>query len=177
MYLHPYYYIEFTWHFGRLVLKKVPWDLMAQPLVKMLEVIKSEKRLCCFKIIPKKNINLFTSWSHFSTSPLAFAGIILITSSTFSFSADSMCVISFLGLNVSFAIPSKHFFRCGWTLSGSFVSERISMSSSLDRKKNLTGFYREQENKRKEQFEWHLNKCIFNKHAQLKKMDCLPWKE
>ncbi len=32
-------------------------------------------------------------------------------------------------------MPSKHFCRCGCTLDGSFVSDRISSISSFDRKK------------------------------------------
>ena len=34
-------------------------------------------------------------------------------------------------------MPSKHFFTCGWTRIGSLVSDKISNSSSLERKKNL----------------------------------------
>ena len=34
-------------------------------------------------------------------------------------------------------MPSKHFFKWGCTRSGSFVSERISSISSLDKKKKL----------------------------------------
>lgn len=45
--------------------------------------------------------------------------------------------ISRLSVNSSLAIPSKHFFKCGCTRSGSFVSDKISRSSSFDRKKNL----------------------------------------
>lgn len=32
------------------------------------------------------------------------------------------------------SIPSKHFFRCGWTLCTSFDSESMESSSSLDKK-------------------------------------------
>lgn len=56
---------------------------------------------------------------------------------TVSFSELTMPVISRLSVNSSLAIPSKHFFKCGCTRSGSFVSDKISRSSSFDRKKNL----------------------------------------
>ena len=46
-----------------------------------------------------------------------------------------ICVISRSSVNVSLAIPSKHFFKCGCTLVGSLVSESISSISSLERKK------------------------------------------
>ena len=50
-------------------------------------------------------------------------------------------MISCCSLNSRREIPSKHFFRCGCTRSGSFVSDKISSSSSLDRKKNLEQFF------------------------------------
>ena len=56
---------------------------------------------------------------------------------TFSFSELYMARISSLPSNSRLAIPSKHFLRWGVTLVGSFVSERISSISSLDKKKNL----------------------------------------
>ena len=82
-------------------------------------------------------IVICTSNSHFSTIPFASAGRILLEKGTVSFSELTMPIISISSVNLSLAIPSKHFFRCGCTRSGSFVSERISSSSSLDRKKNL----------------------------------------
>lgn len=48
-----------------------------------------------------------------------------------------MPTISRLSINSSLAIPSKHFFKCGCTRRGSLVSDKISSSSSFDRKKNL----------------------------------------
>lgn len=48
-----------------------------------------------------------------------------------------MPTISKLSVNSSLAIPSKHFFKCGCTRRGSLVSDKISSSSSFDRKKNL----------------------------------------
>jgi hypothetical protein len=54
-----------------------------------------------------------------------------------SFSELIMPTISRLSVNSSLAIPSKHFFKCGCTRRGSFVSDNISSSSSFDRKKNL----------------------------------------
>lgn len=48
-----------------------------------------------------------------------------------------MPTISRLSVNSSLAIPSKHFFKWGCTRRGSFVSDKISSSSSFDRKKNL----------------------------------------
>lgn len=56
---------------------------------------------------------------------------------TVSFSELIMPTISKSSVNSSLAMPSKHFFRCGCTRSGSLVSDRISSSSSFDRKKNL----------------------------------------
>lgn len=60
---------------------------------------------------------------------------------TTSFSELIMPMISRSSVNSSLAIPSKHFFKCGCTRSGSFVSDSISSSSSLDRKKNLPEKY------------------------------------
>ena len=81
---------------------------------------------------------LSPTWaSHLSTKPRASAGVIFLENSTTSCSADSMAVITVSPLKESWDMPSKHFLRCGCTLSGSFVSERISRSSSLERKKNL----------------------------------------
>lgn len=70
---------------------------------------------------PKYKLKIFTSWSHSSTSPLALAGIIRITSFTFSFSADSMWVIPCSWLKVSWADPSERGLRCGGAPSASFV--------------------------------------------------------
>jgi len=67
----------------------------------------------------------------------ALAVLSLMENGTRSFSDDIIPMMSFSAVKSSFAMPSKHFFRCGWTRSGSFVSDRISSSSSLDRKKNL----------------------------------------
>lgn len=50
---------------------------------------------------------------------------------------DWLAWISRFGRKSSLEMPSKHFFRCGCTSSGSLVSDRISSISSLDRKKNL----------------------------------------
>ena len=60
-----------------------------------------------------------------------------LVNGTISFSADSMAVITFSSVKVSWEMPSKHFFKWGCTRNGSLVSERISNNSSLDRKKNL----------------------------------------
>ena len=78
-----------------------------------------------------------TCSSHFSTRPFASAGTILWTKRTCSFSADSMPRMTVSELKVNWAMPSKHFLRCGWTRRGSFVSDRISSNSSFERKKNL----------------------------------------
>ena len=56
---------------------------------------------------------------------------------TTSFSLLIMLTTSCFSVNSSFAMPSKHFLRWGCTRVGSLVSDRISNSSSLDRKKNL----------------------------------------
>lgn len=70
-------------------------------------------------------------------------GLILPLNGTISRSALIIPIISSSSVNSSWWIPSKHFFRCGCTRSGSFVSERISNSSSFDKKKNLKTFSRE----------------------------------
>lgn len=90
-----------------------------------------------FKHNRRRGDHLPTCSSHRSTRPFASAGMILRGKSTFSFSADSMATMTFSKLKVSWAIPSKHFLRWGWTRRGSLVSDKISRSSSLDRKKNL----------------------------------------
>ena len=80
----------------------------------------------------------YNTWNnHFSTSPFASAGKMGSSNITVSPSADFIPWICFLESNSSLEIPSKHFLRCGWTRRGSFVSDKISNSSSLDRKKNL----------------------------------------
>ena len=82
--------------------------------------------------------NNWNTWSsHLSTRPLASAGIMTREKGTFSFSADSMAWITLSALKVRHSMPSKHFFRWGCTRNGSLVSDKISSSSSLDRKKNL----------------------------------------
>jgi len=68
---------------------------------------------------------------------LAWAGQMGSEKGTVSRSELTMPVTSRSGVNCSAAMPSKHFFRWGCTRSGSLVSDRISSSSSLDRKKNL----------------------------------------
>ncbi len=78
-----------------------------------------------------------TTGNVFCWLTFALAGTIFCTNGTVSFSEDIMPTISCESLNSNLAIPSKHFFRWGWTRSGSFVSDRISSNSSFDRKKNL----------------------------------------
>lgn len=56
---------------------------------------------------------------------------------TLSFSELIMPVMAISLVKSSLAMPSKHFLRWGCTHSGSLVCDRISSSSSLDRKKNL----------------------------------------
>jgi len=68
---------------------------------------------------------------------LALAVLIRWLNGTISFSDEIIPTMSLSSVNSSLAMPSKHFLRCGWTRIGSFVSDRISSSSSLDRKKNL----------------------------------------
>mmetsp|Transcript_62799 Transcript_62799/g.198888 ORF Transcript_62799/g.198888 Transcript_62799/m.198888 type:complete len:424 (-) Transcript_62799:2007-3278(-) len=77
-----------------------------------------------------------TCTSHFSTAPLALDGWITVLSLISSPSSERMAVMSALpGWNSRVEMASKHFFKCGCTLVGSFVSERISSISSLERKK------------------------------------------
>ena len=59
---------------------------------------------------------------------------------TCSFSLLIIPLTSWLSVKFSLAIPSKHFFKWGCTLSGSFVSDNISSNSSLDKKKNLRNY-------------------------------------
>ena len=74
--------------------------------------------------------------SHFSTAPLASATEMGFIKGTSSSSSEIMAVMRKSSpSNLSFATPSKHFFRCGCTRVGSFVSDKISSISSLDRKK------------------------------------------
>ena len=63
--------------------------------------------------------------------------MIVVENGTSSFSLLTIPTTSWFSVNLSLAIPSKHFLRCGCTLSGSLVSDNISNSSSLDKKKNL----------------------------------------
>ncbi len=72
--------------------------------------------------------------SHFSTAPCAVLGLNVFTNGTFSPSSLIMAVISMLGWNSIEWMPSKIFFKNGCTRNGSFVSARISRSSSLERK-------------------------------------------
>lgn len=87
------------------------------------------------------SIRSSTWMSHFSTAPLAADVEMRAISSTRSPSELYMALISRLDRNSNLAMPSKHFFRCGWTLSGSLVSDKISSISSLDKKKNLERKY------------------------------------
>ena len=72
-----------------------------------------------------------TSDSQSSTSPSGYGPLV---KGTYSFSGLIMPVIWVSAWNSSLTSASKHFLRCGWTARGSLVCERISMSSSLDRK-------------------------------------------
>mmetsp|Transcript_9298 Transcript_9298/g.39087 ORF Transcript_9298/g.39087 Transcript_9298/m.39087 type:complete len:235 (+) Transcript_9298:233-937(+) len=64
------------------------------------------------------------------------AGSISLLSGTRSPSTEIIARIVTLSVNSTSFTASKHFFMNGWIFSGSFASERISSSSSLDRKKN-----------------------------------------
>lgn len=107
---------------------------------------------------------LSNSISHFSTCPLVARVDIASIKSTSSPSVDRIASTSRSSSNLNECIPSKHFLKCGCTLNnviiirkswidlfgtksyikanfhyrvGSFVSDKISNNSSLDRKKNL----------------------------------------
>lgn len=67
----------------------------------------------------------------------ALAGMTRLLNWTSSPSAEIMPSISCCGEKCRELMPSKHFLRWGCTRCGSFVSDRISSSSSLDKKKNL----------------------------------------
>lgn len=56
---------------------------------------------------------------------------------TLSFSLLIIPFTCWSSVNMRLPIPSKHFFRWGCTRRGSLVSDKISNSSSLERKKNL----------------------------------------
>mmetsp|Transcript_2479 Transcript_2479/g.8840 ORF Transcript_2479/g.8840 Transcript_2479/m.8840 type:complete len:210 (+) Transcript_2479:320-949(+) len=71
---------------------------------------------------------------HFSTAPVS-AGSISFARGTTSPSTDTIFVMVTLGVNSTSLIASKHFFMKGCTLSGSLASDRISRSSSFERKK------------------------------------------
>ena len=62
------------------------------------------------------NIKFCNSNSHFSTCPRASAVDIVDFKGTTSPSELFMWVMSNSSVNSNFAIPSKHFFKCGWTL-------------------------------------------------------------
>lgn len=53
-----------------------------------------------------------------------------------SFSDERIPIISELLLKINSLMPSKHFFICGYTKSGSRVSAKIVNKSSFERKKN-----------------------------------------
>ena len=72
--------------------------------------------------------------SHFSTIPLAAFGSTVVANVTFSPSSESIAVTSIFFWNSSRWIASNTFLRKGCTRSGSFVSDKISSSSSLERK-------------------------------------------
>ena len=72
--------------------------------------------------------------SHSSTGPSATGGCEKVT---FSASADTMARIFFASSpspKLTFLIASKHLIRWGCTAWGSRVCERISSSSSFDKK-------------------------------------------
>ena len=78
------------------------------------------------------------SSSHFSTLPFlspSFTSIGLFIV-TFSFSDEIIAPTSDALVKSSSATPSKHLLMCFYTFMGSFVSARISSSSSSERKKN-----------------------------------------
>ena len=64
-----------------------------------------------FRIIVSNSIN------HFSTCPLAAAVDILSISLTSSSSVDIMASTSRSSSKFKRCMPSKHFFKCGWTLN------------------------------------------------------------
>ena len=74
------------------------------------------------------------SISHLSTLPPAELGLKVLTSCTLSPSAEIMAVTVRSSSNLILLMPSKIFFRKGWTRRGSLVSDKISKSSSFDKK-------------------------------------------
>jgi hypothetical protein len=74
------------------------------------------------------------SRSVIQSSTLRPTGLMGSTKATISFSADTISVICRSSSKVTRCMASKHFLRCGCTLCGSLVSDRISSSSSLERK-------------------------------------------
>ena len=78
-----------------------------------------------------------STWiNHRSTLPLAAFGLVMRVNTTFSLSTLYMAVMSRFSWNSNALMPSKHFFKNGCTRRGSFVSDKISNNSSLDKKKN-----------------------------------------
>ena len=56
-------------------------------------------------------------------------GSISFTNGTTSPSLDVICEMHSDESNLTDLMPSKHFRRCGWTIFGSFVSDKISRRS------------------------------------------------
>ena len=79
-----------------------------------------------------------SSSSHFSTWPRALAVEITSCSWTTSPSLLFICVISSRSVNSSVAIPSKHFFRCGCTLTGQHNNTHLAASSPGKLEKKLS---------------------------------------
>jgi len=74
----------------------------------------------------------------FSTSPIHSSTFFLFGSTNFSngtrsFSAENIAWIFLASSNSIAWMFSKTFLRCGWTAVGSFVYDRISRSSSLEK--------------------------------------------
>ena len=94
---------------------------------------------CCFvfDVIIRTSLLSIKVIYQFFNNTFAWAGIIFLAKGTLSFSALIIATISCWSVNSSLDIPSKHFFKWGCTRNGSLVSDRISSSSSFDRKKNL----------------------------------------
>ena len=91
-------------------------------------------KLFCSTSLTESRMMASQSISHFSTLPPAFFGLKERRRSTFSPSSLNMAFTSRSSSKCSRWMPSKIFLRKGCTRSGSFVSLRISRSSSFDRK-------------------------------------------
>ena len=88
--------------------------------------------------VTSRTLTFITSSNSSIQSSTAFvsAGLISFERATRSPSTEIMARMVTSSLNSTSLTASKHFFMKGWIFKGSLASDRISSSSSFDRKKN-----------------------------------------